>query len=214
MNIGLIRVVTLYDEKALNAHGLLIMKHFPEFNVISKCINDQPLGIYDEESKKKAIPKIIDLAKNFEKEKVNAIIISCADDPAIKEIREFSKIPIIGAGIASATLALALGEKIGVIGIGEEPPKNIQKILKDHLVAYLKPKGVVTTHDIKKNINEVIELAIKISKSIDVLTFSCTGFSTNIDLLSLSKKINKIVVDPVLASANHAYYLFKNSMLI
>ncbi|MEM1575394.1 MAG: aspartate/glutamate racemase family protein [Nitrososphaerota archaeon] len=214
MNIGLIRVVTLYDEKALNAHGSLIMKHYPEFNVISKCINDQPLGIYDEESKKKAIPKIIDLAKNFEKEKVKAIIISCADDPAVKEIREFSKIPIIGAGSASATLALALGEKIGIIGISEEPPKIFQKILKDYLVAYVKPKEVFTTYDIKKNVDEVIYLATKISKSIDVLTFACTGFSANMDLLSLSKKINKIVVDPVLASAHHAYYLLKNSMSI
>jgi hypothetical protein len=53
MNIGLIRVVTLNDQKALNAHGLLIMKYYPEFNIISKCINDRSLGIYDEESKKK-----------------------------------------------------------------------------------------------------------------------------------------------------------------
>lgn len=52
------------------------------------------------------------------KKNVNAIIISCADDPAIKEIRKTSKIPIIGAGTASTTLALAFGEKIGVIGMG------------------------------------------------------------------------------------------------
>lgn len=59
MNVGLIRVVTLNNEKEINAYGSLIMKHYPEFNVISKCINDQPFGIYDEESKNKAIPKII-----------------------------------------------------------------------------------------------------------------------------------------------------------
>ncbi len=213
MKVGLIRVVTLSNEEEINAHGSLIMKYYPEFNIISKCINDQPFGIYDEESKNKAIPKIIDLAKKFEKENVNAIIISCADDPAIKEIRRISKIPIIGAGTASATLALAFGEKIGVIGIGEEPPKNIERILKGHLVAYVKPKKVFTTHDIKENINEIIDLSIEISKSIDVLTFACTGFSTNIDLLNLSKKIDKIIIDPVLASANHAYYLLKNLTL-
>jgi Asp/Glu/hydantoin racemase len=66
--VGLIRVVSITDENVLNIHGRIIERLFPEIKVISRSIEDQPEGIYDKETEKKAIPKILRIAEEFEKE--------------------------------------------------------------------------------------------------------------------------------------------------
>ena len=47
-----------------------------------------------------AIPKIIELAKTFKD--IDALILSCADDPAVPELKEQFDIPVIGAGSSVA----------------------------------------------------------------------------------------------------------------
>jgi len=47
IKVGLIRVVTLQDEKLLNAHVDILMKNFESLVVESKYIPDQPEGIHD-----------------------------------------------------------------------------------------------------------------------------------------------------------------------
>jgi allantoin racemase len=59
--IGLIRVVSLEDRKIAELHGRLIERHYPMLQVISRCIKNQPKGIYDDETEALAIPKIIEL---------------------------------------------------------------------------------------------------------------------------------------------------------
>ena len=80
---GLIRVVTLADDSLTNIHGEIIMKKFPCLQIETKCIPDQPEGIHSPETKAAAIPKIIELAKAFKD--IDALIISCADDPVTAE---------------------------------------------------------------------------------------------------------------------------------
>ena len=59
--IGLIRVVTLQDEKEVGRHGRLLQDNFPDLEVVSRCIPGQPKGIYDDESENLAVPKIVEL---------------------------------------------------------------------------------------------------------------------------------------------------------
>ena len=40
--VGLIRVLTTEDEELLQLHGKLIESYFPMFQVVSRCIPDQP----------------------------------------------------------------------------------------------------------------------------------------------------------------------------
>ncbi|KPV63479.1 MAG: Glutamate racemase [Candidatus Bathyarchaeota archaeon BA1] len=177
--IGLIRVVTLTDKTLLNLHGRIVEDMFPELKVISQCIKGHPKGLYNFESERKAIPKIISLGKTLENEGAQAIIVSCANDPGVNELREATKVPIIGAGSACASLASMYGRRIGVLGITDIPPHPMVKVLGEKLVAYEKPYNVKTTLDLAENVNAIFESAKKlVNQSIDVLALGCTGYST------------------------------------
>ena len=49
--VGLIRVVTLNDERLARMHGEIIMEKFPCLEVETKCIPDQYEGIHSPETK-------------------------------------------------------------------------------------------------------------------------------------------------------------------
>mgnify|MGYP000940899557 CR=1 FL=1 len=117
-NIGLVRVVSFDDKDLLDLHGQLIEKYYPMLKVISKSIPDQPNGIHNEETEKIAVPKIIELAKGWKD--IDALIISCAGDPAVKELRGVLDIPVIGAGMHDIQLL-----------------KEIEPIVKKDIVKYL-----------------------------------------------------------------------------
>jgi len=206
--IGLIRVATVTDEHLLNIHGKIIEEKFPNLEVISKCIKNQPKGVYDFESEKEAIPKIVSTGKILEKEGVQAIIVSCADDPGVSILRHEVKVPVIGAGTACASLASIYGVRVGVLGITDFPPTSMTKVLGEKLVAYEKPSNVHTTIDLAKNENAIFKAAKRlISQNIDVLALGCTGYSTLNMANKLEKKFNKMVVDPVIAAGLYAYYI-------
>jgi Asp/Glu/hydantoin racemase len=211
--VGLIRVLTMRDEEKTNLHGKIIEKAFNELKVISKCIEDQPLGIYDEISEEIAKPKILRLIKEFEAMNVDVVIVSCAADPAVEEGRRTSKIPVIGAGSATASLALSYGERIGVLKITEEVPRVIKRILGRHLVAEEKPEGVRNTVDLmqESGIRASIKALEKLLESgVDVIIPGCTGFST-INFIDIVRKISDklLFIDPVLASGSVALGILK-----
>ena len=91
--IGIIRVITLKEEEEINRHGRIIEKAFPNIRTISKCIENQPRGIFDEKSEEEAIPKIVDLAKELLNENVDGIIVSCAADPPSTKSEHFPRSP-------------------------------------------------------------------------------------------------------------------------
>uniref|UniRef100_A0A7C5TGE5 Hydantoin racemase n=1 Tax=Ignisphaera aggregans TaxID=334771 RepID=A0A7C5TGE5_9CREN len=212
-SIGLIRVVTLTSEDLLNRHGKIIEELFPELRVISRCIWDQPKGIYDRESEEIAKPKILKLAKEFEESGVEAVIVSCAADPAVDEARKMLKIPVIGAGSAAAGLALTYGKRIGVLNLTEETPEVIKRILGEHLVVEDRPTGVKNTLDLmtewgKKAAEESLKRLLK--RNIDVIVLGCTGYST-IGFAKIAEEISGIpVIDPVIASGIATLYILKS----
>ena len=194
--VGLVRVVTLNDADALNKHGKVLMEVFPELEVVSRCIEDQPYGIYNKETEEIANPKIIRLIKQFESEGFDAVIVSCAADPAVEEARKTVKIPVIGAGSAVASLALAYGKRIGVLNLTESTPDVLKRILGPHLVAEEAPKGVRNTLDLltdrgQKAAIEAINRLL--NKDVGVILFGCTGYTT----IEFAKKIKQLMNIPV-----------------
>jgi Asp/Glu/hydantoin racemase len=203
--VGLVRVVTLKDEEVLNKHGKVLMELFTELEVVSKCIEDQPYGIYNKESEEIAKPKILRLIKQFESNGFEAVIVSCAADPAVEEARKIVKIPVIGAGSAVASLALAYSKRVGVLNLSGSTPEVIERILGPHLVAETAPKGVRNTLDLLTNWgqNEAVEAINKLlSKGVDVIILGCTGYTT----IEFAKKIKQLmnisipILDPVIAA--------------
>ena len=114
--VGLIRVLTTEDEELLQLHGKLIESYFPMFQVVSRCIPDQPEGIHDDETFAVGVPKVVNLAVELWKEGCQAIIISCAGDPGVPEARQAVPIPVIGAGSSTAALSLFFGSHPAGVG--------------------------------------------------------------------------------------------------
>ena len=208
--IGLIRVLTTEDENLLNAHGRLLESHFPELQVESRCINDQPKGIYDEESSALALPKILRLGEEMEREGVKAIIVSCADDPGVEELRKIVTIPVVGAGSSCASVALSCGGKIGTLGIREHAPRIMRDILGDHLVAQTRPEGVKTTLDLLtgEGRKKALSAAEHLRKTgAEVIALACTGYTTIGIARDLEGATGIPVIDPVEATGLFAWYL-------
>ncbi len=93
--VGLIRVLTTEEEELLQLNGKLIESYFPMFQVVSRCIPEQPEGIHDDETFAVGVPKVVNLAVELWKEGCQAIIISCAGDPGVPEARQAVPIPVI-----------------------------------------------------------------------------------------------------------------------
>jgi len=208
---GLIRVVSFQDDDVAQLHARLIEKAFPGLTVSSRCIEDQPEGIYDDETEARAIPKIIRLGARLAREdRVDGLIISCAADPGVRQLREKLQIPVIGAGSAAAALALALGEKVGTLGITEETPAAMKAILGSHLVAEAKPEGVVNTLDLMNDAGrEKALLSVNRLKErgAEVIALACTGYSTIGIAAELERRAGIPVVDAVLAAGLAAWFL-------
>lgn len=206
-NVGLIRVLTTDDEEILNAHGRIIEKYFPMLKVGSKCILNQLEGVHDDKTKAEAIPKIIELAKQFEHK--DAIIISCADEPGLLELKQIYNIPIIGAGSAIATLEAKNREKIGVLGISEKIPESFLKVFGDKIINLGVPKKVNSTLDLMTDdgIYSCFQKGDELKKAgASSIALACTGFST----VSFSKKLEEYlgipVFDPVICEAVVTYF--------
>ena len=202
--VGLIRVVSFSEPEKINAHGALIERRLPRFSVVSRCIPDQPYGIHDDASERQAIPKIIELGRELvERDGVEALIISCAADPAVAELAEMLPVPVIGAGRSSALLALSRGERIGMLGITPEPLPALTAVLGERLIGTAMPEGVENTIDLMRP--ELRERAVAAARSLaergaEAIAISCTGFATIGIIDELAEASGIPVVDPVLAA--------------
>jgi Asp/Glu/hydantoin racemase len=179
--LGIIRVLTTNDQNILCEHGRVMDERF-QIESVSRCIEKQPQGIYNEESEKVAIPKIVQLAEKMAAEdSVDAITISCAADPALEEVRQAVDIPVLGAGICGAYAASMVGNHAAIIGITEKPPKRMKAALGNKFHSYIFSNTIRKTTDLsmsgaKEELLKKAEAAVE--QGADVILFACTGFST------------------------------------
>ena len=200
--IGLIRVLTSEDQEFVDMHGKVIMDHFPGLTVESRCIPDQWEGIHSNELFRIAVPKIVKLAREEFAGK-DMIIVSCADDPGVEEIREaLPGMPVTGGGETTVAAALYYSEKVAVLGITDEAPRAYRRILGDRLVASARPASVHSTLDLMtpEGERDCLDCAGELkSKGAKVIALGCTGLTT----IGIAKKIEEAtglpVVDPVIA---------------
>ncbi|MCS7462223.1 aspartate/glutamate racemase family protein [Paenibacillus doosanensis] len=209
--IGLIRVFTTENQSIIEEHGNVISRLYG-LPVMSKCIPDQPLGIFNDETEQIAIPKIVELGKQMEKDGCKLLLISCAADPAIEQLRKNVSIPVVGAGSAAALTALALGEPVGVMGITECIPAVMENLLGDSLVQYIRPEDVTNTTDLltQAGRDKALEAARSLlSQGTKVIVFACTGFSTIGFADVLRKELRVPVIDAVEAEGLYASNFYK-----
>jgi len=206
--IGLIRVLTTEDEELLNQHGKILMEKFPMLEVESRCIPDQYEGIHSHELEALAVPKIVELAKSFRDK--DMILVSCADDPGVEEIRKaLPGMPVTGGGETTVALATKYGEKIAVLGIVDYAPKAYLRMIPDKLVAVGRPEGINSTLDLMTSEGRAscIRKAQELKElGAEVIALGCTGLTT----IGIAKEIEEAtgltVIDPVLAQGVFAVF--------
>ena len=207
--VGVIRVLTSDDPEFVGMHGRIIEEHYPGIRCISKCIPDQPEGIHSHELEQIAVPKIVETAKSFED--VDMIIVSCADDPGVPEVRKaLPGMPVTGGGETTAALSLRYGDKVAVLGIVDYAPKAyLRMIAPDRLVAVGRPEGVNSTLDLMTP--EGRESCFRKGRELkemgaEVIALGCTGLTTIGIARDLEKELGIPVIDPVLAEGLFAYF--------
>lgn len=205
--VGLIRVLTTEDQDILLAHEKLLNQYFPMLTVETKCIPDQYEGIHSPELGALAVPKIVETAKSFRD--VDMIIVSCADDPGVRQIREaLPGMPVTGGGETTVALALRYGSKIGVLGITDYAPDAYARLLEGKMILE-KPDGVDSTLDLMtpEGRKQVIASGKNLKeKGAEVIALACTGLATIGVAKELEEATGLPVIDPVLAEGLFAYY--------
>lgn len=207
--IGLIRVITLEDTAALCVHERILESAFPDLSVESRCIPDQPEGIHSAEMEALAVPKIVSLARSAFADK-DMILVSCAEDPGVPEIRAaLPGVPVVGAGEAAVGVAIVHGSHIGVLGIIDEAPKAYKRVLGEKLVANIRPEGVHCTLDLQtpQGRQSCVRAALQLKEmGADVIALGCTGLATIGIAPELEAATGLPVINPVLSMGAFATY--------
>ena len=205
--VGLIRVLTTDDEEVLQSHGRQIMGYFPDLEVETKCIPDQYEGIHSPELFELAVPKIVETARSFTD--VDMILVSCADDPGVAEIRKaLPGIPVTGGGETTVALALKYGSRIGVLGITDYAPQAYLRMVPDQIILG-RPEGVHSTLDLMtpEGRDSVLKMGMQLKEQgAEVIALACTGLATIGIARDLEKETGLPVIDPVLAEGMFAYF--------
>jgi allantoin racemase len=203
MRVGLIRVLTTSDRRLLHSHGKLLQESFG-FDVTSRCILGQPSGVYNEESLRSAIPKVVEIAREMSGD-VDALIISCAADPGLAETRRVVDIPVIGAGSAAAAVALTFGGSVGVLGLKHQMPGPISESLGERMLLIDGPESVETPDGFltPTGIFDALAAAhMLVDAGADVIVEASTGL-TSIGMADvLRRRFGIPVIDPVTAAGS------------
>ena len=177
--IGVLRILTTDDENVFIHHENLLRKLFPQFELTTRSIPDQPEGVCDDASYEKAVPKIIALAKEWEKD-LDGLIVNCAGDPAVDILQKELHIPVVGAGRCTALAALLYPGKVGVLGLTGDIPPAYKEVLGDRLAGYEKPQRSVTANDLRteEGIRDTREAVQRlIDEDAETIVFACTGYT-------------------------------------
>lgn len=199
--LGIIRVLTHPDQHFVEEHGRLIFQEYG-INSLSRAIANQHQGIFDDASEAVAVPKIVALGQQLEADGCNALFLSCAADPGLASLRAAVSIPVISAGSASASIARMLKRPVAVMGIGAAAPTPFRQLLGES-VRYARPEGVLNTTDLLSAEGRVSALAcadMLYREGVEVIAFSCTGFSTIALGDSIRQQLGKVAVDAVSAA--------------
>ncbi len=209
--LGIIRVLTTDDPMVFESHGKIIERLY-RIPVKSYCIPDQPYGIHDDATEEAAIPKIVALAKQIEAEGAQAILISCAADPAVEQARSAVSIPVLGAGTCAAAAALALGRRVGVLNLTGHTPASPAAVLGERQVRDIAPAGVDNTTELMTAAVEAaaVKALQELAAECDVIMLACTGFSTIRFAEKMRSHVRIPLVDAVEAGGAMAQLVLRN----
>ncbi|MFM2481893.1 aspartate/glutamate racemase family protein [Celerinatantimonas sp. YJH-8] len=201
--IGIIRVVSSNDQSFIETHQRLLQPLLPDYELASRALPDQPEGIHDATTFAQALPKIRQMANQWQHE-LDLLMISCAADPGVKMLQSELSIPVVGAGESCARKAARYGDHIAILGIEADAPAIFYEILAGKTIHYRCPEGIHCTHDIQTPAGKqaIIAAALECEAlGANVIALACTGMATTDVAALLAPHTSLTVINPVLAAA-------------
>ncbi|MBC7220596.1 aspartate/glutamate racemase family protein [Candidatus Bipolaricaulota bacterium] len=199
IRVGLIRVVSGLDHDQTQAHGRILERSYPTLTVVTEAIDGFPDGLYTEEMERQAVPEILRVARRLAPS-VDAIAVSCAADPGVRELRKALSVPVVGAGSCLGLMGRALGTKLGILTIGSYVPQAVAESLQGCAMAWQQVEGVRRTTDLPGAMNAVVRAATALlDEGCRAIGLACTGFSTIGAAEALREALPIVVLDPVVA---------------
>lgn len=176
----------------------------PDLVVEVRSIRGGPETVERELDEAEAAPWIIKEARTAEEEGADAVMIDCAMDPCIPALRQTVGIPVIGAGLAAFSQALALGDRFSIIA----PVRTLIPAYRRRINEYCLQERCASIRSISVPILELlsdqaVESFIRESKiavqddGADTIVIGCTGLSPAFP--AIRTELGVPVIDPVAA---------------
>jgi allantoin racemase len=89
----------------------------PGTEVVTKKLNHGPASIESEYDEIVAVPEVIFLCKEAEKDGFDAVFIDCFGDPGVRAARECVNIPVFGGFEPGIFYALGIADTIGIVTV-------------------------------------------------------------------------------------------------
>jgi len=173
-------------------------------------LQNGPSFIETEEHEKLAVPDLLRVVKNGEKQGYNAIIINCFGDPGVDEARKMVNVPVVGAGEASFSNVKEAGKRFTVITTVQEAVARVRRNARKHgaepFLASIRPldmhvSELVQKQRVRKALLNEGKKALEEDHA-DIIVLGCTAMAGNAEWLS--KKLDVPVIDPTKAAFDKA----------
>jgi allantoin racemase len=89
----------------------------PGTEVLSKRLSHGPASIESEYDEGLAVPEIVFLSEEAEKEGFDGIFVNCFGDPGVRAARERVRIPVFGGFEPAVFYALGISDRIGIVTV-------------------------------------------------------------------------------------------------
>jgi len=173
-------------------------------------LKNGPSFIETEEHEKLALPDLLRVVKDGEKQGYNAIIINCFGDPGLDEARKTVNVPVVGAGEASFSNVKEAKKRFTVMTTVQEAVARVRRNALKHdaepLLASIRPldmhvSELVQKQRLRKALLNEGKKALK-EDHVDIIVLGCTAMTGNAEWLS--KRLDVQVIDPIQAAYDMA----------
>ncbi len=214
LSIGLVRVLTKPQEYFARMDGFL-ENLWPGVKFQSEILEGQPSGVHDAATFASAEPKVVQASLALQKRGMDAVIVNCAMDPGVEEAARHFRIPVYGAGSSAACLARATSRPVGVLGLIDEVPPCMERILKGRIVASVSPEGVENVLDLwgEKGKAATEKAAGRlVSAGAGAIVLACTGMTPMGVAHGLRQSTGLPVFDPLVSAVTLALLLLRGEL--
>jgi allantoin racemase len=204
------------DRETLDSREKMLKAACRETTVVSvDCIEKGPESIESAYDEALAVPEVLRLGVQAEKDGFDAIVVYCGSDPGVDALREMVCIPVIAPGRASVFLASYLSSRFSYITVLEQSiPRTRDHILEmgiePHLLASVRSVEIPVS-SMRDDLDFTLKKLAGAGRAAveedgaECLVLGCLGMAGLGD--RLQKMLGIPVIDPAFAAMAYAEML-------